>query len=80
MMEFKAQAWYRLPGRGWIATVSAVCVVDRTNAVRDIRAAGFTIDGESFDLLGVECFQPASPIHIGEHVGLLVKDKSEEPK
>jgi hypothetical protein len=74
MLNFRAKEWFELKGRGWVAITNAVRSHDRDNVTREIIDEGFTIDGKSYTLLGVERKLPNTRIEPGDGIGLLVKE------
>lgn len=71
MREFTAQRWYELRGNP-----VAECYLDRESPRDGLRDAliseGFTIDGQSYELLGIESFA-LSVLRKGSPIALMVK-------
>lgn len=81
-IAFKAEDWFRIKGRGWVAA----CSWPEGAKLSELRKAkkepgGVTIDGIPVTITGIETFQPlyTAPIEedrpAGNSVGLLVRSK-----
>ena len=69
---FTASAWYRVKGRGWMASVE--CDVERDRGNPGLAGRLVIVDGEMFFCVGVERNMPLGPIRPGERIGLLVQE------
>jgi len=81
MINFKAEDWFQIKGRGWVAA----CSWPEGAKLSDLREAkgepgGVTIDGVPVTVTGIETFQPLYMAPIEEDrppsdtVGLLIRD------
>jgi hypothetical protein len=72
MPFFTSQGWYRLRGVGWAAAVPCDRVRDRQNPFPI--GTIVKIDGEEFEVIGVERHLLGGPIRKGEVIGLAVRE------
>lgn len=70
--SFRSQSWYRLPRAGWAAAIP--CDKERDRQEPFPTGTIVEIDGEEFEVLGVEKHPMAVPIRKGEIIGLIVRE------
>lgn len=70
---------FTLKGRGTVYAVEAPCTFERSLAGL-IAALGtpIKIDGKMLEPIGMESYALATPVRVGEKIGILVRDNAKE--